>query len=197
VARRSDIQRRGGPQVLALFKRFGITVLPPGMELEQAVAPVAAVPRLDLLCSGIGTIAASVNDSSQVQLFNPVGSGVTVTLHRVWLSVTTAGEVRMQLHDTALGSAITTLQVMRRALGSQQSPSAQMRSTQGNLVGTNAMRFDLDIADRSYQFDMGILGDNQEFVGPSLAEGRGLIFAPTTDNVGNLTNLLWSERITE
>lgn len=191
------IQRRGGPQLLALFKRFGLTVVPAGMALEEVVVPVARVPRLDLLCGGIGNVAASVGDSSMIQLFNPVSSGVIVTLHRVWLSLGTAGQMRMQLHDTALASNITTVQVLRRTLGSQQSPSAQLRSAQDNLVGVNANRFNLDIADRSYPFEMGILGDNQEFVGPSLAEGRGLVFATNSDNVANVTNLLWSERIRE
>ena len=192
---RSDVQRRGGPQVLSLLRRFGITKVPPGMSIEQAVSPVANVPRIDNMAGGNALIASDVGNRSLIEIFNPVGSGVEVILHKIWVSLSAAGRVSLRTHNVALADPVTSLSVLSRRPGNQPEPSAQMRSLQGSAVGSSILAWALDIADRSYEFDLQRIDDAQEFYGPSLAEGFGFIVTPSSDNVANSTALVWSERI--
>lgn len=193
----ADIQRRGGPQLASLLRRFGITRVLSGSQISEDVTAVAQVPRLDNLCGGNGDIAVLAANRSMVQLFNPVGSGVTVILHKVWVALTVPGRFTLRTSVVALADAITTLTVLNRRLGNQPEPSAQMRSLRGTGVGGPDLSWTIDIADRSYEFDLQRLDASQEFHGPSLAEGRGYTMVPDTDNVGAEVTYLWSERITQ
>jgi len=190
----TEIQRRGGPQFSALLRRFGITSPHPGVEVVHEVNAVAPIPRLDNLCVGTADIPSNAARSA-VQLFNPVGSGVIVILHRVWMAVSGATSVTLRVHNTALADAVGNLQVMSRTLGNQPSPSCQMWSAEAASVGTVAMKFDLDIADRTYEWDLGRVGDDQEFAGPSLAEGRGILMVPGANTTAFNAGYYWTERL--
>lgn len=189
------IQKRGGLQLETLNRRFGIPTVEPGAELLAFVLPTAEVPRLDNLCAGGDTEFGTVGDRSMIQLFNPPGSGVVVILHRFWVFLETAGQINFRTHNVQLANGISTVQVLSRTLGNQPEPAARMRKLSGTGVGSTAMIFQLDTADRAYEFDLTRLGDQQQFGGPSLAEGRGFVIVPTTDDVNCGVNFLWSERV--
>jgi len=192
------VQRRGGPQLAALLKRFGVPGVPSGTGIVADIAAVAEVPRIDNLCAGSAIVVAEAADRSMTQLFNPANSGITVILHRMWASLSAAGDLSLRLHDTELADTEGNVAVLSRRLGTQPAPSAHLRSLKGNSVGTDRiLNFSLDIADRTYEWDLSRLGNSWDFAGPSLAEGRGYVIVPTTDNVLCAVNLLWSERITE
>jgi len=192
------VQRRGGPQLAALLKRFGVPGVPEGAGIDANVSSVAEVPRLDNLCAGSAIVAAEASDRSMTQLFNPANSGITVIIHRLWVQMSAAGDVSLRLHDTELADTEANVSVISRRLGTQPAPSAHLRSLKGNSVGnTRVMNFSLDIADRTYEWDLSRLGNVWDFAGPSLAEGRGIVMVPVADNVLCAVNYLWSERITE
>lgn len=191
------IQRRGGPQVVALFDRFGVKTGPQDVDLIDAVLPTAAVPRLDNLCGGGEDVAADVGNRSLLQLFNPVDSGVVVIVHRLWISLTVAGTAGIRMHNTALATAGSSLDVFNRVVGNQPEPSGQLRTLQGAAVGSTSLIWRLDTANRSVEFDVSRLGDTQKFAGLSLQQGTGAVITPSADNVGMRGGFLWSERITE
>lgn len=192
-----QIQRRGGSQLLGLLRRFGINAPGTEGEIDDRVIPTAEIPRLDNLCGGSASVAGSASDRSIIQLRNPAASGVTVILHRLWVSLATAGVTTLRLHDPALATLPTTLAVLRRTLGSQPSPSGQIRTATADSAGTRILLFNLDIADRTYEFDLSRLGNEWDFTGISLAEGRGVVMTPATDNILQDVSFLWSERIIE
>jgi len=166
-------------------------------ELLNTVVPVAAVPRLDNLCGGGLTQVAVAGERAMVQLFNPVGSGITATLYRFWVALESGGIFSLRLHNVALADAETQLQVYNRTLGNQPEPSAQIRSLNGSGVGDTTMEFRIATAVQSQEFNLARIGDDQRWAGLSLAEGRGVIVVPSTDDINNTTSFLWSERITE
>ena len=191
----SEIQRRGGVQLEALLKRFGIPVVLPGAELIDAVLPIASVPRLDNLCCGLGSVAALASNRSVNQILNPAKSNVRVTLIGFWCSTTAPGGIDLRMHNPELGTPIGATQVLRRVRGNQPEPSCQLFSTQGAGVGNTAMRWAQDIADRSYWYSLARFGDNQDASGLTLDETRGVVVYPDADNVGSIVTWLWSERI--
>jgi len=191
------IQRRGGPQLESLLRRFGITVGAAGQQVTEGVVAVAPVPRLDVLCGGSKRLAALASNRSMVQLFNPVGSGVIATLHRIYVSVTTPAAVFLRKHNAALADAVTFIDVLNRELVIEPEPSCLMKSLRGTAVGATTLEFDLDTADRMEEIDLTRLGETQKYAGASLAEGLGFVIVTTTDNVGLLVNYIWSERIQE
>lgn len=193
----ADIQRRGGAQFQRLLKRFGVSRTIVGAQVAEDVVVTASVPRLDLQCAGNASLAALAANRSMIQIFNPVGSGITVILHRLWTSLGAAGIVRLLTHNTALADAVTSLAVMERALGNQAEPAAQLRSARAAAVGTVVQAWELDTASRSYEWDLSRFGGVYDFEGPSLAEGRGLLLSPSIDNLAMIIGFLWSERITE
>ena len=193
----SEIQRRGGQQFQRLLRRFGVTRTIQGSQITDDVQAVAAVPRTDVQCSGNATLAALAANRSQIQLFNPAGSGVTVIVHRIWTSMATAGLVRLGNHDTALADTDSATAVMERTRGNQPEPAAQLRTHRAAAVGSVVQVFELDIADRTYQWELSRFGGVYDFEGPSLAEGRGFILSPSVDNLAFISGWLWTERITE
>lgn len=193
----SEIQRRGGPQVEALLRRFGVKNVPPGFEVIDTVLPVAEVTRLDNLCGGGIEIAGLAANRSIVQLFNPRGSGVILILHRVWVSLEVAGVTGLRTHDTPLATLVTSVGVLNRTRGNQPQPSGEIRSAQSGSVGADVIPWRVAVADETIEIPLGRLGGDQSFVGPSLAEGRGFAMVPSADDVRAGVSFLWSERITE
>ena len=193
----ADIQRRGGPQLASLLRRFGVQKRPPESQIYPDILPVAQVPRLDNLCGGTKRVTALAANRSLVQLFNPSGSGVVVVLHKLWISLGAAGRVSIRTHNIALADAATALGVLNRIRGNQSEPSAQMRSLQGTSIGNDILAWPLDVVDKPYEFNVQRMDDSQEFFGPSLSEGAGFTVTPSSDNVELSVSFLWSERIVQ
>lgn len=195
----AEIQRRGGPQFDALVKRFGVKTTGVPVELGEFILPVGEVPRLDVLCGGGDTIAAEAAKRSQVQLFNPPGSGVTVILHRIWIALSASEIVTLRMHNTALADAgAFTPLILNRTAGNQPQPSAQIRTLKDAGLGTIAMFWPMVVAGLDYrEIHLERVGAVQVFEGPSLAEGRGFNIVPSADNIGLTATFEWSERITE
>lgn len=190
------VQRRGGAQAEALFDRFGIKTLGE-VELLDFFLATAPIPRLDNLCAGGNALGKNAADFSKLQLFNPVDSGVVATVHRVWTAMDAAGNLSLRTHDTALATSVAFVGVLNRTRGNQPEPSCQINSDIGSIAGTTVVIWTLDIANRSYDWDLSRLGDDQKFAGPSLAEGRGFLITPSTADVSLNCGFLWSERVNE
>jgi len=188
------IQKRGGPQVAALLRRFGVGGQQPIDELIDAVLPVAEIPRLDVLCGGGGNVGASASDRSMIQLFNPVGSGVICILHRVWLSVGAAVTLSIRPATAAITTNVTSLYQLTLVKGNQPEPSCQVRTAQGNAAGTAGLEWEMTDVDEMKEWDLGRRGNN-EHEGPSAEEGRGFTIIPAADNIAVLATFLWSERL--
>jgi len=191
------IQRRGGPQVEALQDRFGVRGAAEDTELIDAVLPVAVVPRLDNLCGGGAALAGVASERSMIQLFNPVGSGITIILHRFWYALATAGTFSIRMHNTALTTLATEIDVLNRTLGNQPEPSGQVRTLAGTGVGTVSLQMRVTPANLSIPYELGRPGEDYKWAGLSLAEGRGVNLVPSVDNITATAAFLWSERITE
>src|SRR2546427_3972668 len=50
--------------------------------------------------------AASVGNLTEIQLFNPVASGVTIIVHRILMSRPTQGDLEVRSHNAALATLV-------------------------------------------------------------------------------------------
>lgn len=190
-----NVQKRGVPQLETLLNRFGWRGPWQDTEIPPLLQMVAPVQRLDLLCAGYGNLAAVAANVSQIQLFNPAGSNITIICHRIGMGIEIAGDIQMAFHDTELTTLISgTSAALNRSPGTTPDPTGQIRHVNGAAVGTIFFRAPLDVADRFYWFDFERAGD-YEYHGISLAPGRGLIVRDTNNDIDTLVQFEWSERV--
>ena len=174
----------GGSQVNdtlnELFPVFDVENLPPELFLLGGIR----------LCMGGGSLSGVVAQSPKAQLFNPVGSGVIVTLTDVNLSTDADSTIRWGPSFTvAFGAAIGTqtysdLRQLPPAL-----PVAQVRQLNeaAFAAGTNQSR---------------ILATSNFHLGPEnglmvLPPGTGFEIGGVTTNLAFVYGFYWRERLAE
>ena len=189
------VQRRGVPQAEAVADRFGQGRLGAPTELPATIFPVAKVARVDIPMMGTATVVAVAANRSMVQLFNPVGSNTDLLVKRIWAACASVNTLGLFTHDTALLTLSPLSGSMVRQEGSNQvAPIGQVRSVAAAAVGSQIGAFTL-IADTPDTFEF-YTGDGDQFDGFVIQPGRGILMAPSGDNITLRTTYEWLERQT-
>lgn len=133
------------------------------------------------LCAGFGELGQTVGNFSHVQVFNPLTSGVIITLDLVYVSRTNQGAVSVRRHNTALSTASISIFRDRRVSGA---PAAAVRQeTVAAQQGTATLSFSIPAADATpIPIDW------------ILQPGQGVVFVPSANNQGLSLNAWWTER---
>ena len=127
-------------------------------------------------------IGASGGNYSHLQLFNPVGSGITIIVYAIFVSTLSAGRVHKRTHNTALSSLS---QTGTNLLAGQSAAIGEIRSeSPAALQGTRVMDFStlaqtLQEITRGWTFELGA--------------GEGVLVVPNAVNVQIEANYYWIE----
>lgn len=183
------LQRQGG-------HRFQNTV-EIGLDSDAPVEPaeifngVVIVQQLDTLQQGAvaGTgYSATAAKKPQVQLFNPIGSGVVCHVDRAeWRTntVSTGDVIFLAHYNTALTDSVTP-KAYHRMLRGTYSPACQLRGVnQASALGTQMASFKALVDDQDYLIPM---------VGMILEPGTGIILRMQTDQTQLTVHYYWNER---
>jgi len=173
----------------ALTERFGLIGKLP-LLLDGTIVPVAVVGELEdrrfRHAAGLLNTAGVAAQFSYVQLFNPVGSGVLVTLHRFWANIGAAMGVEFGFADLEM-TAVTAADVGwtdRRVAGG---PAAIVhgRTSAGALLDLKLGELEMDptlAVTRFVPFKATLL------------EGEGFAWKGDIVAVRMQINVDWSER---
>ncbi len=135
-----------------------------------------------LVFHGRTNSAALAANESHVQLFNPVGSAITVLVDRATVISTVAQVIRLTHHNTALTFSLDA--GLNKDIGGA-APVGQLRTQQqSGFLGTEALQV---ITDQSGYRDFGIIFPIL------LGAGEGVLLVPTTQNVGLFVMYEWRE----
>lgn len=171
----------------ALVRRYGILGSFP-LQIDGTIVPVSLVDDLctareRLAAGAVGLNALAVNFQN-LQLFNPTGSGVLVTMERIWSALGAAGSVTVQPFNTALTTDGPQKQWRDGRLAGN--PIAQVR-TQNNAASLGVTDFFFEIlhatASELKEIPMDVV----------LLPGQGIVTTPAVVNVTNNTNFTWKE----
>lgn len=131
---------------------------------------------------GFASVGAGAGVQGHAQLFNPVGSGITVIVYRVYLTVLTTTSILMSHYNTALTTLATTT---RNMLSGGTAPVAEVRSqTNTGSFGSLFWRSDLTA---STGFNIGI-----EWLS-ELGAGEGLVILCGNNNTEMNGSYFWIE----
>jgi len=173
----------------ALTERFGLIGKLP-LLLDGTIVPVAVVGELEdrrfRHAAGLLNTAGVAAQFGYVQLFNPAGSGVLVTLNRFWANIGAAMGVEFGFVDAAM-TAVTSTEIGwtdRRVAGG---PAAIIhgRTSAGALLDLKLGELEMDptlTVTRFVPFEAILL------------EGEGFGWKGDTLNVRLQLNVDWSER---
>jgi len=175
--------------------RFGQESLGSPVILPDFILPTAKVPRVDLPAMGGLTLAALAANRSMIQLFNPGGSNTDLLLKRIWGFTGAANALVLFTHDTALASLSTKSGALVRSEGTNQiAPVGQIRNAQASAVGTDIGSW-TTLANTLVKLEF-MTGDGDHFDGIVIQPGRGILIAPTDDNIEVRATFQWLERQT-
>jgi len=180
-----------------LMRRVG-GLLGPGSKVSEVLSEifptvdVERVPGELLYLSGTKvayggtTVSAAVALFSQVQIFNPVGSGKLLTVTRMVVSVTLSNEIRWDVGGIALAASVGNQRVRDTRVSVDEIASGQIRTAQSAVVGNLTGVAFLEAADPfTLEDENGIA---------VLAPGSGLVVGTGGANVTIRVTYYWRER---
>lgn len=123
----------------------------------------------------------SVGNNSHIQLINPAGSGITVILFDLWVSITVTGLLQFHTHNTELTLISTGTNLLA---GGSASVAEIRRVDNAGLLGTAVNQF-LLLADTPFNAAGKWLWE--------LGAGEGILVVPGATNNGNTATYRWIE----
>lgn len=127
-------------------------------------------------------VGASGGVFSHLQLINPAGSGITVIVHRIGVSVTVSGGVQVRVHNTALAnlSGAGTNLLSGDTAGIGEVRNSQTAGVSGTSTATLRITSERPVPFPSdWFFELGA--------------GEGILLVPTAVNIGLAATYEWIE----
>ena len=175
-----------------LVKRFGLKAGSIAPTLSPELVPVVLVADLTSpveessaymrVAMGTAVIPGVAAKFGQSQLFNPKKSGVVAMVEVVDVSIETAGPAQITTHDTAVGSAVSTVAFRDRRIPGL--PATQVRSqTDAGVPGSTIWTGELPAAE-VIRIPIAMI----------LGPGNGLVFANSRLDDDLRVSWSWFER---
>jgi len=166
-----------------------LTELFPIIDVETLKAELQVLSGTHLAFGGVRTPAVAAQFSS-LQLFNPAGSGLILTLTEVRLSTSTASEVRIAFESATRGALALNGLFGDSRLGITPLATGQVFFANNVALTPNQGR----VKCNANVDETIIYNPNGNWV---IAEGTGLTFGMETANGLLQGNFLWRERVAE
>lgn len=165
-----------------------LTELFPVFDVENMPMELLRLGRVRT-CMGGGAFSAVVAESPTAQLFNPVDSGILITVSSVWISFQIAVVIRWGVTNAEIGTPISTelFRDTRDLVPTRPGAAVNTRSAVATASGTMQTL-------KSAQDDFILQDPNGVAV---LAPGTGFEIGAAQTNVAGNFGFYWRERVAE